>query len=328
MTSRVYQRSALLLLVILALLTACGGGGTTPTPGSAVTPDNANNTAVPLSPDANLPGTDVALRPTQQAGSLPVNDQGVPLVATVNGVGITLPQLDRAVARRQQQIDPADFDALRAEVLDELIRQEVITQAAAQMGITVSEAEVDAEINLYISEAGSPEAWQAWLTSNGYESEAELRAEVHSALLTPKVVAAVVNLNQDAEHVHARHILVYTGDEAAVVIERLNAGEDFALVAREMSKDTTTFENGGDLGWFTRDELLEPIVAEVAFSLQPGEIAGPVRTRLGYHIIQTLEFADRALAPESAEEEARLTELEFERWLAEQIDAAAIERFI
>lgn len=327
MLSRGHHWIVLGLLLCLTLLAACGGESATPTAGSN---NSTPSTALPneTTPGANLPGTDVSVRPTVQAGSLPVNAGGAPLVALVNGAEITLAELDQAVVRRQQQVQAANADALRAEVLDTLIEQEIINQAAAELGITVSEAEVDTAINQLITDAGSPEAWNTWLASNGYQSDAELRDPQRDALLTQKVVDAVVDLGQQVTHVHARHILVYTADEAAVVIERLNGGEDFALVALEMSKDTTTYENGGDLGWFTRTELLEPIVAEVAFSLQPNEIAGPVATRLGYHIIQTLEFEERAAAPASPEEEARLTQIAFETWLAERIDEAVIERYL
>ncbi len=85
------------------------------------------------------------------------------------------------------------------------------------------------------------------------------------------------------QEIHARHILVATEDEAKAVLKRLRAGEDFAKVAAEVSKDPAG--EGGDLGWFTKDRMA-PEFAEAAFKLEPGQISEPVKTQFGWHIIQ------------------------------------------
>ena len=76
--------------------------------------------------------------------------------------------------------------------------------------------------------------------------------------------------------IHARHILVATDADAQAVIKRLKAGEDFAKVAKEVSKDTGS--DGGDLGWFTKDKMV-PEFAEAAFKLEPGTFPSPSRVR-------------------------------------------------
>ncbi len=83
--------------------------------------------------------------------------------------------------------------------------------------------------------------------------------------------------------VHARHILVATDDDAKAVIKRLKAGEDFAKVAKEVSKDTSA--DGGDLGWFTKDKMV-PEFAEAAFKLEPGQLSDPVKSPFGWHVIE------------------------------------------
>jgi len=131
-------------------------------------------------------------------------------------------------------------------------------------------------------------------------------------------------LQGEVEQVRARHILVRTEDEARQVLQRLQNGERFADVAADVSIDLTTREQGGDLGWFTRDELLDPRLAEAAFNLQPNEITGPIATRIGYHILQTLEKGVRPVEPE------RMTMIQenlYLNWLAEQIRSANIERY-
>jgi peptidyl-prolyl cis-trans isomerase C len=65
-------------------------------------------------------------------------------------------------------------------------------------------------------------------------------------------------------------------------------GEDFAAVAREISTDVGTAPNGGDLGWFTREEMVAPF-AEAAFALEPGTISEPIETEFGWHVIRVAE---------------------------------------
>jgi peptidyl-prolyl cis-trans isomerase C len=83
--------------------------------------------------------------------------------------------------------------------------------------------------------------------------------------------------------IHARHILVATDADAAAVIKRLKAGEDFAKVAKEVSKDTGS--DGGDLGWFTKDKMV-PEFADAAFKLEPGQLSEPVKSPFGWHVIE------------------------------------------
>ncbi|MFN8374859.1 MAG: peptidylprolyl isomerase [Anaerolineae bacterium] len=259
--------------------------------------------------------------------NLPVNDAGVAVVARVNGTEITLPQFERAVSRAQQESVVADPSLLRLQVLDTLIEQVLIDQAAVQMNITVTDAEIDAELDANVQLAGGEQAWQNWLSANQYTQD-EFRETLRATLVTARVRDAVTQqtatVSTTIEEVHARHILVRTEAEANDLLARLQAGEDFATLAT-LSLDVTTRDSGGDLGWFTRDELMEQSLADVAFALEPGQIAGPVPTRLGYHIIQTLEVHERAA---EAEDQASLAQNRFQDWLEQQRQNAAIERFI
>ena len=94
------------------------------------------------------------------------------------------------------------------------------------------------------------------------------------------------------QEVHARHILVATEAEAKEVAERLKKGEDFAVIAKEKSKDTGA--EGGDLGFFTRGQMLKPF-EDAAFALDVGQISEPVQTQFGWHIIKVEEKRDQAL---------------------------------
>jgi peptidyl-prolyl cis-trans isomerase C len=97
-----------------------------------------------------------------------------------------------------------------------------------------------------------------------------------------------------AEEVHARHILLPTEEEAKAALARIKAGEDFAKVATELSKDPGG--EGGDLGWFTRDRMV-PEFADAAFKLQPGQVSDPVKSQFGWHIIKVEERRMKTFPP-------------------------------
>ena len=90
------------------------------------------------------------------------------------------------------------------------------------------------------------------------------------------------------EEVRARHILVEDEDEAKKVAARVKGGEDFAKVAAEVSKDPGSKAEGGELGFFTKDRMVEPF-AEAAFKMKPKEISDPVKSQFGWHVIQVEE---------------------------------------
>ena len=83
--------------------------------------------------------------------------------------------------------------------------------------------------------------------------------------------------------VRARHILVPTEDEAKAAVKRLQAGEDFAKLAAELSKDPGS--EGGDLGYFTKDKMV-PEFADAAFKLDVGKLSDPVKSQFGWHVIK------------------------------------------
>ena len=292
------QLLRILMSLLILALTACAGS------------TSGQDNATPNSPTA--------------VPSLPVNEAGVPLVAKVNGVEITLPEFERAVARQQVELDAADPSALQNSVLDGMIEQVMIEQAASQQQIAVTDEEIQAELQAMVQESGSESAWQQWLAQNQFTQE-EFAENLRQSILTQRLRDQVTqNVTGNMPQVHARHILVATEAEANDILTRLQAGEEFEVLATTYSRDVTTRDTGGDLGWFTQEELLEPSLAEVAFSLEPGQIAGPVPTRLGYHILQTLGKEAR---PVPVEQQADLAQAVFQNWLQSLLDHATIERY-
>jgi parvulin-like peptidyl-prolyl isomerase len=155
-------------------------------------------------------------------------------------------------------------------------------------------------------------------------SEADYRRTIEADLLSSKLQDLFASrVPTTEEQVHARHILVETEEEAQTVLARLEAGEDFVSLAKELSTDESTREDGGDLGWLPRGVMV-PEFEEAAFALQPGETGDIVQTSFGYHIILVEERdPDRELEPSFLE---RRRALALSEWLEEQRQSEAVER--
>jgi parvulin-like peptidyl-prolyl isomerase len=255
----------------------------------------------------------------------------------VNGQPILLADYQKQVARFEAAMAGQGFDLegeegearlaqMRRQVLDSMIEQVLIEQAAAQEGVVISEEELEAAIQESIEEGEGRASFEEWLRASNltYEDFKEgLRFQLLAQAIFERVTSSVPTT---VEQVHARHILVETEEEAQAILTRLQAGEDFAALARERSQDENTRETGGDLGFFSRGQLISSEVEEVAFALSPGQISGVVRSQFGYHIVQVLEkVPDRPLPPEILN---ALKEQTFARWMQEQWEGATIERFI
>ena len=112
------------------------------------------------------------------------------------------------------------------------------------------------------------------------------------------------------DEVKASHILISTVDDngkqlseakkkeakkkAEEVLKKAKSGEEFSELAKEYSDDQGSAENGGDLGYFTKGQMVQPF-EEAAFSLKPGEISGIVESQYGYHIIKVYDKIDEQL---------------------------------
>ncbi|MGE3261496.1 MAG: peptidylprolyl isomerase [Bacteriovoracia bacterium] len=113
--------------------------------------------------------------------------------------------------------------------------------------------------------------------------------------IMPKITDANVRkffdankLRYNQDEVHAFHVLLKTEAEAKEVYSKAKGGEDFEVLAKKYSKDPTSAQNMGDLGFMTRSRM-PPQFSEAAFAMKAGEISQPVKTPFGYHIIKMVE---------------------------------------
>jgi parvulin-like peptidyl-prolyl isomerase len=136
-------------------------------------------------------------------------------------------------------------------------------------------------------------------------------------------------ITADVPHVEkqvwARHILVADEATALTVIERFNNGEDFAALAQELSTDTGSAPNGGDLGWFGSGAMVAEFET-AAFALKnPGDITTtPVKTSFGFHIIQLIAKQDRPL---SAQQYDTAKNKAFTDWLTAAREEYGVETY-
>jgi len=160
--------------------------------------------------------------------------------------------------------------------------------------------------------------------TNNSLPESEIRNLMRSFLLQQKVYEAVTaDLKPEEEQVWARHILVGSEEEAKAVLDRLNKGEDWYILAAELSLDSSNKDRGGDLSWFGRGQM-DPAFEEAAFKLGIGEISQPVQSQFGWHIIQVLGHEVRPLDP-YAFEQAR--QKAFNTWLEQKKTEITIEKY-
>jgi parvulin-like peptidyl-prolyl isomerase len=157
-------------------------------------------------------------------------------------------------------------------------------------------------------------------------SEAKYRQLIKAGLLLDKVRGHFADqVPTEAEQVHVSHIQTDTQDEAQAAVERLDAGEEFALVASEVSTDTFTAANGGQLGWVLEGDLTSrygPELEAAAFSLSPGDYSQPISSTFGFHVIIVNERGLRPL--DEFRLQAQQQQAYFE-WLEEARNAEGVE---
>ncbi len=153
-------------------------------------------------------------------------------------------------------------------------------------------------------------------------SEEQFRTIISAEILRIKVSDEITkDIPKEEEQVWARHILVASEEEAQDAITRLEAGEDFAALATELSTDTGSAANGGDLGWFGKGRMV-PAFEAAAFGMEIGDVSPPVQSDFGWHLIQKLGHEIRPINDATYNQ---LQQTFFTDWLTTQREAADIQ---
>jgi peptidyl-prolyl cis-trans isomerase C len=201
------------------------------------------------------------------------------VVAQVNGVDIKQSDLDFAASEVGAQLANYPPEDRRRMLLQFVIENELMAEAATKEGLDSGKSFED-RLKYHRRRSLRDAYFDKSVRNAAYDDEAKKIYDAKSAAMKPE------------EEIHARHILVSTEAEAKEIAERLKKGEDFATVAKEKSKDPSA--EGGDLGFFTRGQMLKPF-EDAAFALEVGQISEPVQTQFGWHIIKVEEKRNRPL---------------------------------
>jgi peptidyl-prolyl cis-trans isomerase C len=218
----------------------------------------------------------VALAQAAPPAAAPAPAQGDPVLAKVNGQPIHMSDLKDAA-----QTLPPNARGMPEQVLFPMLLDQLIDGKALLIEARKSGLDKDPDVQRQMKAA----------------DDQVLQSAMLSKQVGPSITEAAVKARYDqdiagkpgAEEVHARHILVDNEADAKKIIADLGKGGDFAALAKQYSKDTTAAAQGGDLGFFKKDEMV-PEFATAAFALQPNQVSPtPVHTQFGWHVIQVLE---------------------------------------
>jgi peptidyl-prolyl cis-trans isomerase C len=193
-----------------------------------------------------------------------------PLAVEINSKQITQKEI-REQYNNHPQAKLLAFEAVYPDIVDYFIDEELLYSAAEK-----AKLEDNAEVQKLIAKARR-EAIVSYYIKSRIDS-------MMNKNQLKRLYREYIKQNPPAEEVRASHILVASQADADEVIARLHKGEEFAKIAREKSVDTTS-STGGDLGYFTRNQMVEEF-AEAACKMKKGAYSKkPVKTKFGYHVI-------------------------------------------
>lgn len=194
-------------------------------------------------------------------------------VASVNGAAITEAQL-AAYAERRTGSSLEELDAsVRGQIIDEMINIQLLAQKAKAEKLH-EKSPLKEQLEFQRDTAMADAAMTGHLEANPVTEE-DLKAEYEKR-----------KSELGGTEYKAAHILVANEEEARNLIQQLNEGADFTELAKTHSTEPGASESGGDLGWFSANQMVAPFSNAVQ-AMQPGQISSePVQTQFGWHVIR------------------------------------------
>jgi peptidyl-prolyl cis-trans isomerase C len=270
--------------------------------------------SIPLKAEAQAPAAPPGGFAGQKPGAKPADD---PVVAKVNGEAVYRSDLAAAAQQLPQQYQQMPKDVLYPMLVDRLIDLKLIAAAGRKDNL-----QDDPQLKHRLANFEDRLIQEAYLTK-------EIQKQATDAKLK-ELYDKYVKDNPGQDEVSARHILVASEDEAKAVIAELKKGADFADLARKKSIDPSAKSSGGDLGYFTKDQMV-PEFSEAAFKLEKGQITqAPVKSSFGWHVI-LVEDKRRSQPPSFDEAKDELTQQLSQQVIGDVVkqlrDSAKLERF-
>ena len=272
---------------------------------------------------SRAPGTAGWLLAATLLGCMAAQAQGTaqsppdPVVAKVDGQPIHLSDLKDAIQGLPENVRGMPPQTLYPMLLDQLIDGRALIAEARKSGL-----DKDPAVQRQVAAAEDRALQTAMLSKEVSPSVTD--EAVHARY--DKDIAG----KQGEEEVHAKHILVDNEAEARKIIAQLKGGADFGALAKQSSKDPSGAQQGGDLGFFKKDEMV-PEFATAAFALQPGQVSpDPVHSQFGWHVILVVERR-RAESPSfgQARDELRqkMVQEGVQKAVAKARASASVEKF-
>jgi foldase protein PrsA len=217
---------------------------------------------------------------------------------------------------------------IKADVLNKLILNQLVTQLAEKYGVRVEQSEIDFEIDNIKSHLTDGVSLDDKLkTMYGIKQDKFVEKSLEPEILYVKLHEKYLSDEGiDAEAKMANNDQEY---RAQSILDRLKGGEDFSAVAKEVSDDEITKEYGGDLGFFGRGEMV-PEFEEAAFGLEVGQISDVIKTDYGYHIVKT---TDKKVL-ENDEEQVKASHIllktadGYEDWISKNLQNSQVYVFV
>lgn len=209
-----------------------------------------------------------------QPAAVAQSGEGV-VIATVNGEKIYRSEFEEAFDQLPPQAQQLGMETIYPMLVERMVDEKLVGIAAAK-AVPADDAEVVKQV----------EALRKRVIMQIY-FQREIDARLTEELLQ-KRYAKWQEENPAETELHARHILLETEEKAKAVLAEVQGGKDFAEAAKEHSTGPSG-PNGGDLGFFTHDQMVKPF-ADAAFAMEAGQVsAAPIQTDFGWHVIKVEE---------------------------------------
>ncbi|NPV84378.1 MAG: hypothetical protein HPY45_00015 [Anaerolineae bacterium] len=239
----------------------------------------------------------------------------LPMAVWVNGEGILLSEyqaeLQRLEAAQTEMNITQTPEERQKRVLDDLVAQTLLAQAASAGGYQVTEDDIQQRVERLAERMGGAQQLTEWMAQNGYTEESfrlALRRAMAAAWQKEQIMASIPSA---LEQIHAQQILVFDADLAQQIYNQLQGGADFAALRWLYDPQT-----GGELGWFPRGYLTRSEIESAVFNLQPGQYTPVVQTDFGYHIVFVVQR--EAQHPLTADARRVLQQKALEEWIAKR----------
>ncbi len=245
------------------------------------------------------------------------------VLATVNGTPITLSEYKASLEKLKSQLpkgdslDPEGIKTLKMNLLNQLIEKKLLIAEAGKLGITVSEAEMNEQINRIVGEYPDSDTFNSRMKEENIDIPS-WKKEIEYQIMLEKLVKAVAGSNitvtpeevkkyyddhldlyNSPTRVRALQIMLETREQAQTILDEIKGGGDFSELAKTYSISPDS-EKGGDLGFFSEGEM--PPSFSVVFTMKPGDLSDVVESEYGFHLFK---IVDRREAKMLSLEEAR-----------------------